>query len=74
MSIATELENYKTYLTNAYNKCEEKGAIMPEYRNLQNLAACIASLLDRPQYEALTTELGDVLTTESGVDLEVENI
>ena len=37
MSIATELENYRIFLTNAYNKCEEKGAIMPEYKNLQNL-------------------------------------
>lgn len=74
MSITTELENYRIFLTDAYDKCQSKGAIMPEYRNLQNLTACIASLLDRPQYEMLTTETGDTLTTETGIDLEVEAI
>lgn len=44
MSIATELQNYETYLTNAYNKAQEKGAIIPQNKNLQNLTNCIDSI------------------------------
>lgn len=44
MSIATELENYATYLGNAYNKCSDKGATIPTNKNLQNLTNCIDSI------------------------------
>lgn len=44
MSISTELTNYSTYLTNAYNKCNDKGATMPQNKNLQNLTSCIDSI------------------------------
>lgn len=44
MSISTELTNYSTYLTNAYNKCNDKGATMPQNKNLQNLTSCINSI------------------------------
>jgi len=44
MSIATELENYNLYLTDAYNVCEDKGSEMPEQKNLQNLSECIRNM------------------------------
>lgn len=44
MSIATELTNYKTYLTNAYNKCSEREAVIPANRNMQNITNCIDSI------------------------------
>ncbi len=44
MSIADELVNYNTFLTNAYTKCEEKKATIPEFKNLQNLEATIDSI------------------------------
>ena len=44
MSIATELQNYSTYLTNAYNKAEDKGATIPQNKNLQNLTDCIDTI------------------------------
>ena len=44
MSIATELENYRNFLTNAYNTCSGKGAVIPVNKNLQNLASCIGSI------------------------------
>lgn len=56
MSIATELSNYQTFLTNAYNKCEDKGATIPQNKNLQNLTACIDSI---PPY----TKLGYIEST-----------
>ena len=37
MSIATELNDYETYLKNAYDKCEEKEATIPNKKTLQNL-------------------------------------
>lgn len=50
MSIATELSNYQTFLANAYNKCANKGATIPQNKNLQNLTTCIDSI---PSYTAL---------------------
>lgn len=44
MSIATELTNYQTYLTNAYTKAQQKNATIPQNKNLQNLTATIDSL------------------------------
>lgn len=44
MSISDQLDKLMTHLTNAYAKCEEKGATMPAYKNMQNLAACIESI------------------------------
>ena len=44
MSIATELQNYNTYLTNAWNKAEDKGATIPQNKNLQNLTSAIDSI------------------------------
>ena len=44
MSIATELINYETFLTNAYDVAEQKKAIMPEKKNLQNLAPTLESI------------------------------
>jgi hypothetical protein len=44
MSINSELTNYTTYLTNAYNKCSSKGATIPASKNLKNLTSCIESI------------------------------
>ncbi len=44
MSIATELQNYNTYLTNAYDKVEDKGGTIPQNKNLQNLTNAIDSI------------------------------
>jgi hypothetical protein len=44
MSIVSEIERIKTNIANAYAKCEEKGATLPELLNSENLAACIASI------------------------------
>lgn len=44
MSIATELQNYQTFLTNAYNTCADRGAVIPQNKNLQNLSSCIDSI------------------------------
>lgn len=44
MSIASELENYKTFLAAAYAAAQEKGATMPSQKNLNNLASTIASI------------------------------
>lgn len=55
MSIATELQNYETYLENAYDKAEEKGATMPQNKNLQNLTACIDSIGDYIELDFIET-------------------
>lgn len=44
MSIASELQNYATYLEDAYDKCQDKGATIPQNRNLQNLTNCIDTI------------------------------
>ncbi len=44
MSIATELEKSRNYLSDAYSKCSEKGATIPSQKNLMNLASCIDSI------------------------------
>lgn len=44
MSIATELENYRTGLTAAYAAAEAKGATIPEQKNLNNLSGTIESV------------------------------
>lgn len=44
MSIAQELLNSETFLREAYSKLEEKGAIMPEKKNLANLASTIENM------------------------------
>lgn len=44
MSIADELAKFNTFLSNAYAKCEEKGATIPDYKNLQNLEGTIDSI------------------------------
>lgn len=55
MSIATELSNYQTFLTDAYNKCEDKGATMPQNKNLQNLTTCIDSILPYIELDYIET-------------------
>lgn len=44
MSIQTELQDLATYLTNAYAKCSDKGATIPQDKNMYNLADCIDSI------------------------------
>lgn len=44
MSIVTEIERIKSNIANAYNKCEEKGATLPDILNSANLADCISSI------------------------------
>lgn len=44
MSIAQELLNSETFLREAYSKLEEKGATMPEKKNLANLASTIENM------------------------------
>lgn len=55
MSIATELQNYNTYLTNAYNKCSDKGATIPQNKNCQNLTSTINSIKDENYFFNHTT-------------------
>lgn len=44
MSVADEIQTLETYLGNAYSKCADKGATIPQNRNMQNLTACIDSI------------------------------
>ena len=44
MAIADEIQALETYLGNAYSKCADKGATIPQNRNMQNLTACIDSI------------------------------
>ena len=44
MSIASELQNYQTLLSNAYDVAEAKGGTLPQNKNLQNLATCIETI------------------------------
>lgn len=44
MSIATELEDLQTYLSNAYDKVEDKGGTLPQNKNMYNLANAIDSI------------------------------
>lgn len=44
MSIASEVQRIKTNIANAYDKCEEKGATMPDNKNSANLASTIETI------------------------------
>ena len=44
MSISTELQNYETYLSNAWQKVEDKGGTIPQNKNLQNLTSAINTI------------------------------
>lgn len=44
MTIASEVQRIKTNIANAYDKCEEKGATMPDNENSANLADTIDSI------------------------------
>lgn len=54
MSIATELNDYETYLKNAYDKCEEKEATIPNKKTLQNLTSTIESIKDNVKVYTVT--------------------
>jgi hypothetical protein len=56
VSIATELENFKTFLSDSYVACSDKKAIMPENKNLKNLANCIKTIQE---------EVGTEVTVEA---------
>ena len=44
MSIATELQDLETYLSNAYDKIQDKGGTIPQNKNMYNLADAINSI------------------------------
>ena len=54
MSIATEINDYETYLKNAYDKCEEKEATIPNKKTLQNLTSTIESIKDNVKVYTVT--------------------
>ena len=44
MSIAEQITRIETNISNAYTKCQEKGAVIPEQKNSENLASTIDSI------------------------------
>lgn len=44
MSIAEQITRIETNISNAYTKCQEKGAVIPEQKNSENLASTIESI------------------------------
>lgn len=44
MSVNSEITSLENYLSLAYSKCEDKGATIPQNKNMANLTACIDSI------------------------------
>ena len=55
MSIASAIENAQLKVQNAYRALEEKGAILPEVRNLENLPDSILTVSDMRAQEKTVT-------------------
>lgn len=67
MSIASELENFNLYLTDAYNACEEREAEMPMKKNLQNLKPCIQSIPAGGGYDLYNIGSTVLVEVQSGI-------
>ena len=73
MSIVSEINRINTNIANAYSKCNEKGATMPQTQNSSNLASTINSISSgtpnlQSKSETITTNTTTTIQADSGYD------
>ena len=69
MTIASEISKLQTNLTDSYTACTEKGATIPSHQNMDNLPACISSIVKlngETRTESLTSSSSTTYTPGSG--------
>ena len=66
MSIASELNNLSTNISNAYDAVETKGGTVPANKNMSNLAPAIASIPSGSSINTTTIEIGANSVTNAG--------
>lgn len=66
MSIASELNNLSTNISNAYDAVETKGGTVPTNKNMSNLASAIASIPSGSSINTTTIEIGENSVKNAG--------
>lgn len=77
MSVASELTNYATYLGNAYESAELKGATIPTHKNMQNLSDAIDTIqivLPTPTVTSVTLDSSTNIITIVGTNLDLADV
>lgn len=66
MSIANELNNLSTNISNAYDAVETKGGTVPVNKNMVNLVSAIGSIPSGSSINTITIEIGANSVTNAG--------